>query len=174
MLCMAKYLEFTGYGLTTAKQVHINRIIKEYDPHLSLRRVPQNDPAYKPGEAEFGIFEEGVHASQRPWAFLVGEQSVDERLLARVMEADMTRQGVPARMAKFMAIQKAAEQAKLDADRERIEERTEEMVGVAKMGDRTGDFTHTINGRKYRIGDMLRPVPAPTVLDLGATRRRSR
>lgn len=166
---MPSYLEFTGYGLNTPKQVHISKLLHDYDHHLSLRRVPTSDPAYNP-ETPFGIFEEGIHSSQRPWAFFVSESMVDERLLARVIEADMRRNGVDQKMTKMLAIQAANARSVEQRERERMDERTEEMIGIAKLGERTSDVIHTINGEKYRIGDKMRRVGGPTVLDLGGRR----
>lgn len=159
-------LRDTQYGLTSERQWHINALLRDYsNGKLSLRRIAENDPAFKEGMHHnppkvFGVWEDGVASDQPNWVFTVAEMSIDERLLARIMENDMKRMGASDRMAKMMAIGRANEASKLKGRAEQMEAKREEMIGVGKLAGKLNTVRHTINGQKVIIGDRVTPVEA--------------
>jgi len=160
----------SAYGLTTERQHHINAMLRDYsNGKLSLRRIAENDPAFQVGikmnpPKVFGVWEEGVAADQPNWVFTLAEMSIDERVLARIMENDMKRTGVTERMAKMMAIGRANEASKLKREAEIMAERREEMLGLGKIMEKKSVVTHTINGVKVRIGDRVVPVQGKSIV----------
>lgn len=160
----------SAYGLTTERQQHINRLLRDYsEGKLSLRRIAENDPAFAAGmklnpPKVFGVWEENVASGQPNWVFTLAEMSIDERVLARIMENDMKRMGATDRMAKMMAIGRANEASKLKAQLEIQEARREEMLGLGKIMEKKSVVTHTIDDVKYRIGDRMMPVKGTPIL----------
>lgn len=154
----------SAYGLSTERQFHINRMLQDYSRgKLSLRRIAETDPAFKAGmqmnpPKVFGVWEEGVAPGETNWVFTLAEMSIDERVLARVMENDMKRMGAPERMAKLIAIGRANEASKLKRDAEIMEARREEMIGLGKIMEKKSVVRHTINGQKVRIGARVEAV----------------
>lgn len=128
-----------GHGLETETQRDVDRLLNDYDPNLSLRRIPERDPAFTP-EKPFGVYEEGT-LGVSPWVFTLAPYACDERVLARVAAGDMAKRGVREDMAKTQANALAAQAWR---DRQRAveqQERTDEMLSVAKLGDRYSRFT---------------------------------
>ena len=154
----------SAYGLTTEQQFHVNRMLQDYsNGKLSLRRIAESDPAFKFGAKlnppkVFGVWEDGVAPGEPNWVFTLAEMSIDHRVLARIMENDMKRMGADERIAKRMALGRAAEASKLKHQAEEMEARREEMVSLGKIMDKKSVVTHTIGGVKYRIGARLEPV----------------
>lgn len=157
------------YGLTTERQFHVNHMLRDYSQgKLSLRRIAENDPAFAAGAKlnppkMFGVWEEGVAPTETNWVFTLAEMSIDERVLARVMENDMKRMGASERMAKMMAIGRANEASTLKQRAEEMEAKREEMIGLGKIMDKKSVVTHTIDGVKYRIGDRVVPVQGKSI-----------
>lgn len=152
-----------GYGLTTEKQLHINRLLQDYDPHLSLRRIPEGDPAAIAGAKftppkVYGVWEDNVAAGQPNWVFTLAEMSIDERVLARIASNDMQKVGADKRMANFMALQGAAEASRMKKQIDLEAERREEMIGIGELAGRKTSFRHTLNGEDVIIGDTIRPA----------------
>jgi len=62
-----------GNGLTNERHLHINRMLQDYsNGKLSLRRIPENDPAFSYGAKLtppklYGVWEERVAAGQPNW-----------------------------------------------------------------------------------------------------------
>lgn len=128
-----------GHGLETETQRDVDRLLNDYDPNLSLRRIPERDPAFSP-EKPFGVYEEGT-LGLTPWVFTLAPYACDERVLARVAAGDMAKRGVVDEMAKAQANALAA-QAWRDRQRaEDVQNRTDEMLSVAKLGERYSRFT---------------------------------
>lgn len=138
---MTRATDLRGYGqgLETEQQRDLNRLLNDYDRNLSLRRIPERDPAFSP-EKPFGVYEEGT-LGVTPWVFTLAPYACDERVLARVAAGDMTKRGVQEDMAKQQA-NALAKQAWRDRQRAvEQQERTDEMLSVAKLADRYSRFT---------------------------------
>lgn len=154
----------SAHGLTTERQFHINRMLMDYSPKLSLRRIAESDPAFKFGATLnppkiYGVWEDGVASSETNWVFTLAEMSIDERVLARIMENDMKRTGVDARKAKMIAFGRAEEASRLKRQADRMEERREEMIGLGKLAGKKNTIRHTFaDGEKVIIGDRIEPV----------------
>lgn len=153
----------SAYGLTTERQFHINRMLQDYSPKLSLRRIPDGDPAFKEGMRHnppkvFGVWEENVADGLPNWVFTLAEMSIDERVLARIMENDMAVVGGDRRMAKYQALERANKASQLKQQAEIMAAKEEEMLGLGKIMEKKSVVHHTIDGVKYRIGDRLTPI----------------
>lgn len=134
------------HGLTTQMQRRVDQLLRDYSPRLSLRRIPESDPWFIP-EEPFGVYEEGVQSDQMsPWVFRVSEASIDERILAYIVEADFTKQGVPARMAKLKALELAQAAARGAAFEEQQAAQAEEASHLLKTMLRRGSARHRIDG----------------------------
>lgn len=139
-----------AFGLVTDKQRHVNKMLQQENPRLSLRRVPTSDPGFTP-EKPYGVYEE-VGPGVRPWVFFLSESMIDERVLARVLENDLSKQGVPARMAKMIALSAATEKTMRDRDAEIQAARNEEALFVAQNAGRT-TIRMKVDGDDIIIGD---------------------
>jgi hypothetical protein len=130
-----------GHGLETETQRDTDRLLHDYDPNLSLRKIPERDPAFTPGKP-FGVYEEGT-LGLTPWVFTLAGYACDERVLARVAAGDMAKRGVREDMAKVQA-QALAKKAAQDRQRAvELQDRTDEMLSVGKMAERYSRFTMT-------------------------------
>lgn len=128
-----------GHGLETEQQRDVDRLLNDYDPNLSLRRIPERDPAFRP-EKPFGVYEEGT-LGVTPWVFTLAGYACDQRVLARIAAGDMAKRGVREDMAKQQAEALAA-QAWDDRQRAmQAQDRHDEMLSVAKLGERYSRFT---------------------------------
>lgn len=142
------------YGLDTDAKRHINRMLHDYDDRLSLRRIANTDPAFTP-EKPYGVWEDGLHSNMTNWVFTLAETMIDERVIARIAANDMTKQGASERFAKWKALE-MAQQASAHLKRiEEAEAKREEMIGMAKLHNRTS-YRHRINGEDVIIGDEIR------------------
>lgn len=157
--------EFSQYGLTTEAQLHVARLVEAYDPNLSLRRLPERDPAAiagakRPTPHTFGIFERNVAPGQPNWVFTMPESAVTPfRVMSRIRENDLHRGGVSAHAAKFQAQLEAKAATDRAADQARAEERREEQLGIAELAQRKTSFKHRMpNGDLVVIGDRVRTV----------------
>ena len=90
-LCRMGYTDFNEYhfGLETEIQKRVNRILQDYNPKLSLRRIPDTDPAFMAGQKFnppriFGVWEDGVARGETNWVFTLAEMSIDDRVLRRI------------------------------------------------------------------------------------------
>lgn len=163
---MSRTIDLTdaGFGLTSERHLFIARLVREFDPNLSLRRIQSSDPQFPHAMSfnpprEFGIWEENVGPGHPNWVFLVPESAVDERIVARLYENDFKRLGgAEGASTKLLAMHTAHERAKLKAHEEMMAERREEMLGVAELAAKKNSFRHTIAGREVIIGDTVRPV----------------
>jgi hypothetical protein len=149
-------------GLLTEKARHIAQMVKDVSGgKLELRRIPESDPAFRPPKV-FGVWEFNVASDQSPWAFTLMEMSIDERVIARIIENDMKRSGASERFAKLMAFEQAEKASALKKYGDKLEERKEEMRVIGRMSNRFSQFTHVIDGEKVIIGDTVRS-PRKTV-----------
>jgi hypothetical protein len=149
-------------GLLTEKARHIAQMVKDVSGgKLELRRIPENDPAFRPPKV-FGVWEFNVASDQTPWVFTLMEMSIDERVIARIIENDFKRQGASERFAKLMAVEQAEKASSLKKYADKQAERKEEMLAIGKMSQYKSQFTHVINGEKVIIGDTIRS-PRKTV-----------
>lgn len=157
-----------SFGLRSEAELRINRMLRDYDPNLSLRRIPEGDPAFNAGRAKtpphtHGVWEEGVNTLKGilgNWVFTLAEMSIDHRVLARIAEGDMRKHGVPEKIAKLRAHQETAELERQRAMYDIIEERREEMEAIGRMARTKSTIRHRINGEDVIIGDTVRPLRA--------------
>lgn len=134
------------HGLTTQIQRRVNQLLRDYSPRLSLRRIPEADPWFLP-EEPFGVYEEGVQSdSMSPWVFRVAEGSIDERILAYIVEADFTKHGVPEREARRRALELAQGAAREAQQQEQQAAQAEEATHLLKTMLRRGSARHRIDG----------------------------
>lgn len=163
---MPKALDLTdlGHGLTSEKHLFIARLVREFDPNLSLRRMRDSDPMYAHAMSFdppriFGVWEEHVGPGHPNWVFIIPESAVDERVIARLYENDFRRLGgAKGASTKLLAMHAANERAKRKAHGELMAERREEMLGIAELAAKKNAFRHRINGEDVIIGETIRPV----------------
>lgn len=151
------------YGLTTEIQRRINALLQAYNAKLSLRRIPEMDPAAIAGAKlnppkTFGVWEENVDRDQSNWVFTLAEMSIDDRILRRIWENDFANAGADKRMARLLAENASAEMMRERANEEKMDARREEMMGIGKMAQHRDVIRHRINGEDFILGDTLRPV----------------
>jgi hypothetical protein len=157
-------LSAAGYGLRTEKQLHINRMLMDLTKgKLSLRRIPEQDPAFAAGMAQnppkvFGVYEENVASDQSPWVFTLAEMSIDERIIARVLEGDFSRNSAAVQFEKAKAFAEAQRLSGLLALKEKEDERREEMLAIGKLAGKRHTFTHRIGDELYEIGERVRKI----------------
>lgn len=118
------------YGLRSETHLLINQMLHDYDPDLSLRVIPENDPAFRPPKT-MGVYEEGTNGASSPWVFTIEPEHVDERTFARAVAGDMSKLSPREKMELLKQSQLAAE-AKKEADwQEERARRREEMLFIA-------------------------------------------
>jgi hypothetical protein len=149
-------------GLTTEPQKILNMMLRDFDPYLSLRRIPEGDPAFLPGRQqtpphEFGVWEETSTASTK-WVFTLPEAYIlsPQTVLARVAAGDASKLSPRERIELLQKANAAAEAAKDKYWADKAAERREEMLYIASSGK--SRITHTIDGEKMIVGDTLRPA----------------
>lgn len=164
MGCMAVSLDTSSslarvaerdYGLDSPVFKRINEILRDIDPRLSLRRIPEGDPAFRPPKT-MGVYEEGVveRGAVTPWVLTIEPEFVDERLIARVMAGDMSKMAPGERMAALKAARDIA-QAKIKAEwEEERARRREEILFIASGGKNT--IRHKIGGETVILSDEVR------------------
>lgn len=147
-------------GLTTEPQKLLDMMLRDYDHYLSLRRIPENDPAFQAGQAydpprTFGVWEETSTASTK-WVFTIPEISIlnPGEILARIVVGDATKRTAKERMEILRASQEAAERAREKYWEDVRAQRREEMMFIASNGK--SRITHTIDGEKMILGDTMR------------------
>lgn len=140
-------------GLDTEKQRHIDNLLHDYDPNLSLRRIPDGDPAFSI-QKPYGVYEENILA-MRPWVFTLSPSEIDERVLARIMANDFTKQGAPEKFAKLQAHEAATQLSKMRRDAELAAEREDEMRTIADLASRKTTVRHRIDGELMILGDEI-------------------
>lgn len=157
---MSKLVDFNDIanGLTTEKQRHIAQMVRDASGGLlELKRIPEGDPAFRPPHV-YGVYERNVAAGLSHWVFTLMEMSIDERVVARVLENDMRRHGANEKMAKYLAFENANKASELKVQAEKMAEREDEMKTIGKLAGKHSAFRHTINGQDVIIGDTIRPV----------------
>jgi len=157
-------LSAAGYGLRTERQLHINRMLMDATGgKLTLRRIPEADPAFRMGMQHdppkvFGVHEAGVASNLSPWVFTLAEMSIDERIVARALAGDFSRHSAAQQMSKVQAFEAATRASKLKQEAERMAEREDEMKSVGRLAGLKHSFRHRIGGEDFIIGDTVRPV----------------
>lgn len=153
-----------AYGLHGERQIRINQMLQEYNPKLSLRRIGENDPAFRAGQRfdpprVLGVWEEPVERGESNWVFTLAEISVDDRILARIFENDFAKNGgAKGKYSKLLAMRQAEEYGRLKKDRDKIEERRDDMISMGKLARIHGPVRVNINGEDLILGDTIRPV----------------
>lgn len=142
-----------AWGLDNDAARRVNEMIQEHYPRLSLRRVPESDPAFDPRKP-WGVYEEGVRGGLPPWVFMVGEYSLDHRILARLFENDNSRATVRNRTMESLFAAEQASQQKARADE--MEQRRDEALQLALALKGKNYVRMEVDGDKLMIGDDIR------------------
>jgi len=161
-------LDEHAYGLDDERLVRIHRLLNDYDPNLSLRAIPPGDPiapwAAQQGH-DYGVYESGVaHSAEHHggnmtnWVFTLAKHEVDDRVIARVLEADFRRNGVEERIARHKAHEEATKLSQLRALMDKQEARRDEMLALGEMSRHKATIRHKIHGEDVIIGDTVRPL----------------
>lgn len=152
-------------GLTTDMQMKVDRLLKDYSPKLSLRKIGDNDPALHAGlrfnpPRTYGVWEEPVARGETNWVFTVAEISITPALLVRVAEGDFAKTNAGQKFDQFQARQQIAEALRLKEQNDHNAERREEMILTGKAMRRAGNGTARvrINGEDVLVGDTITPV----------------
>jgi len=116
-------------------------LIREYDPRLDVRWIPA--AAREPGDAAFAIIELTPDGPRT--AFLVQtEDEFDERVLARIYQADSTKHDVAANLDALNRAHAALQQ--------RVREETwEELADQSKFLMRTPLWNPRIGNKKFDL-----------------------
>lgn len=143
------------------KQRYIDEMLKQIDDRLSLRRIPEGDPAFLHGRTfdpprDFGVYEEGVQGGASPWVFTLPEMSVDERIIARVALGDMSKTTPKQRMEALMRAQAEMKLKENTEAAERQAELSEQAHFIANTSKTT--IRHRINGEMRILGTDNRAV----------------
>jgi hypothetical protein len=136
------------YGLQTESHKRINELLRALDPRLSLRMIPERDPAFRPPKT-MGVYEENVGTAS-PWVLTIEPEFVDERIVARVALGDMSKTTPAERMAVLRKVQEAKEQLLEQQWQERKAQLVEEVRSLSR---RHGSVRHTIDGETRIIGE---------------------
>lgn len=161
-------LDEHAFGLDDERLVRIHRLLNDYSPTLSLRKIPDGDPiapwAHSQGH-DYGVYESNVGQSaahhggnMTNWVFTIAKGQIDDRVIARVFEADMLRNGVEARIAKHRAHEEATKLSNMRALMDRQEARRDEMLALGEMARHKSTIRHKIHGEDVIIGDTVRPL----------------
>ena len=161
---MALRLDETSHGLRTEREFRLHRMLQDYDRNLSLRRIPEGDPSFGQYTGELlithGVWEEGVNTlggAISNWVLRVPEESLDDRLFARVIDSDMAKNGtVNERVRKAEALRQAEDLGRKRAMMDLLEERQDEMMTIGKLAGTKSTIRHKINGEDVIIGDTVR------------------
>jgi hypothetical protein len=144
-----------AYGLTTEPQRLLNKMLQDFDPYLSLRRIPEGDPAFLAGRAfdpprTFGVWEETSAASTK-WVFTIPEISIQNPggVLARVAAGDMSKLSPAQKIQLLRDANQAAELGRQKANEEKMAERREQALFIASS--RKSRLRHTLNGEEVVI-----------------------
>lgn len=141
------------YGLENDVQRLVNAALHNYSHRLSLRRIPERDPAYRPPRV-FGVYEEGVLGGISPWVFTLAPEHVDERVLARVIAGDMSKSSHKERMAalqKANQLMQAEKEAQWAAEHAR---RRDEMLFI--LGTKRSSIRHKLGDDTLILSDETR------------------
>jgi hypothetical protein len=151
-------------GLETEHQIRTNQMLQDYNPKLSLRRIPEQDPAAIAGRRFnppriFGVWEDGVARGETNWVFTLAEVSiVPDRILTRIFQNDFARTNPKEKFDLLLAQDRAAEALRMKKMVERQEESREDMIAAGKVMRRNGTVRMQINGEEWLVGDTIRPV----------------
>ena len=128
------YIDFAerAYGLDTEMKRRVGQMLHDYNPKLSLRRIPADDPWFDP-QKPYGVWEENVSSTLSNWVTSAPESEIDPRLVAIIIEGDMQRVGVPERQARLRAFEAAQQLARAKEDAERDAERADMMRTMAAL-----------------------------------------
>lgn len=138
------------YGLITENQRLLNQMLHDYDPYLSFRRIPENDPAFREGMTfdpprVFGVHEE-TSAAGTKWVFTVPEVATENptAILGRVVAGDSSKLTPAQKIELLKAAHAATEAAKRKRWEEKMAERRDEMLFIASSAKST--IRHKIDG----------------------------
>ena len=138
------------FGLTTEKHKRINEMLRELDPRLSLRMIPERDPAFNPPKT-MGVWEDDVKNGLTNWVLTIEPEHVDARLVARVAAGDMSKLSPAQRIELLKRVKQAEHDLMEAAYAEKMAQRKEEMLFIASA--RQGSVRHTIDGEDRIISD---------------------
>ncbi|MFM5968607.1 MAG: hypothetical protein ACKOQ8_06185 [Micrococcales bacterium] len=128
---MAEYIMFNRLdGLHTDHQRRIAQIVRDYDPTLRLMLLEGTHPNYNP-EKPFAVVCEPPITT--PYVvFNLAESEIDHRVLARIIEGDMTKAGSTVNRLELLEMAERVTRAKAEADYE--EEKKDLLRSMLKSG----------------------------------------
>jgi hypothetical protein len=142
-----------AYGLDTEMKRRVNEMLHDYDPKLSLRRIPADDPWFDP-QKPYGVWEDGVNtAAVANWVTSVPESEIDHRLVAIIIEGDMKRVGVPERQARLKAFAASQQLARAKEQAEIDEQRADVIRTVAALAKGKHGIRLDVNGELMIFSD---------------------
>lgn len=138
------YFPVDGH-FVSQKQIRINEVLQDYDPNLQLQWIPPD----KRSERDLAFRVVHFSPGKAPYAICFAEEA-DERLLARVFEADQQRG--PNRLSFIENYNNALELVRAKEDMESRQELHE--MAAAIIRNNKSHYTIKINGE---VIDFERP-----------------
>lgn len=152
-------------GLSTEMHFRVDRLLKDYSPKLSLRRIGESDPALAAGirfdpPRIFGVWEEPVARGETNWVFTLADISITPAVLVRVAEADFAKISPKEKFDQFTAREQVATALRIKARNDVHAEAREEMMlaGRAMRSVGNGTARIRIGGEEVLVGDTITPV----------------
>lgn len=138
------YFPVDGH-FVSAKQVRINEILQDYSQDLQLQWIPPNERSHKDLAFRVVCFPHG----RAPYAVCFAEEA-DERLLARVFEAD--QRNSPNKLSYIENYNRALEMTKAKEDFDKRQE--DHAIAQAVLRNNKSSYKVRINGE---LVDLERP-----------------
>jgi hypothetical protein len=139
------YFPVNGH-FVSQKQVRINEILQDYDPTLQLQWIPPTDRSSNDLAFRVVCFPLG----RAPYVVCFSEEA-DERLLAKVFEADQANS--PNKLTYIENFNNALELVRAKAD----EERRQEDHAIAAAAIRNNKSSFTFYNHRGELMDLERP-----------------
>ena len=139
------YFPVNGH-FVSAKQVRINEILQDYDPRLQLQWIPPDQRSKDDLAFRVVCFPDG----KPPYAVCFAEEA-DERLLAKVFEAD--QQNSPNKLSYIENYNRALELTRAKEE----QERREEAHKIAAAAIRNNKSSYKIRNHRGELIDLERP-----------------
>lgn len=109
----------------------IARVLADYDPNLYIRKLPENHPQFD-RERPYSVVVNPGSGQEKYVLKNFAEWQVDERLIAEIIQADVTNAGMS--IDDMQAINAAHEMMKVKKKEEEDAERRELATDLARIG----------------------------------------
>lgn len=139
------YFPVDGH-FVSQKQIRINEVLQDYDPNLQLQWIPSNERSQRDAAFRVVHFQPG----RSPYLVCVSDEA-DERLLARVFEAD--QRSSPNRLSYIDNYNNALELTRM----KEAEAQREEDHELAASVIRNTKSYYRIKNREGDVIDLERP-----------------